>query len=185
MRNRDRNENRKRRVILFILIILIAAAGIGAGACLVMNSMNANNQSELLDTPAGSSTGKVKNGQSLSFEEDQSQVKRSTSQPNIVMPGWNQIQIDANTPDVYVDFYNPAANTGNYHMTFELVLADTGETLYKSGLIKAGDHVKKITLSHGLSPGTYKGCIKIQPYTADDQMKATNNAEFELLIIAS
>ena len=178
---------KKSSIIILVLIIIIVCAAAGAGAFFVMNNMNKQPQ-QVSTSGSSSSSGSstAGSGIGLTFEEDQSDVQRVVeSKPGIVMPGWSQINIDADTTEVYVDFYNPEDNAGNYYMTFELVLADTGETLYKSKLIKAGDHVKKITLSRALSPGTYKATIKIQPYTADDKMTATNNAEYDLKLVAS
>ncbi len=107
--------------------------------------------------------------------------------PNIAIPGWATLTIPPNTKEVTVDFYNPEANAGYYHMTFELRLVDASkpegyEVLYTSGLVEAGKHIQKITLSRGLPVGTYQGYIHVQPYFADS-LEPTNNANTMIEII--
>ena len=56
------------------------------------------------------------------------------------------------------------------------------EILYKSGLIEAGNHIQKVTLSRGLAEGTYNAVIFVQPYRMDG-VTPTNNAETEVVLI--
>jgi len=109
------------------------------------------------------------------------------SRPNISIPGWATLTMPPNTTEITVDFFNPEANAGYYHMTFELRLVDETkpegyEVLYTSGLVEAGKHIQKITLSRGLEPGTYQGYIHVQPYFVDS-LQPTNNANTMIEII--
>lgn len=56
------------------------------------------------------------------------------------------------------------------------------EVLYKSGLVEAGNHIQKITLSRGLAEGTYDAIIFVQPYRMDG-ITPTNNAETKTQLI--
>lgn len=108
-----------------------------------------------------------------------------TSSQGVSIPGWGTITIPANKTDVTVDFYNPEQNNGLYYLTFELRLPDEYggyEVLYKSGLIQAGNHIQKITLSHGLAAGTYNAVIFVQPYRMDG-ITPTNNLETQTLLV--
>lgn len=108
-----------------------------------------------------------------------------TPAQGVSIPGWGTITIPVNQTDVTVDFYNPKQNEGLYYLTFELRLPDGNggyEVLYKSGLIEAGKHVQKITLSHGLAKGIYDAIIFVQPYRMDG-VTPTNNAETQTLLI--
>ena len=52
----------------------------------------------------------------------------------------------------YID--NISAN--HYNMTVQIVLDDTGETVYQSGGIRPGQYIENITLSKALPKGSYK-----------------------------
>jgi len=160
--------DKKGFIVIIIIAVIIILALVGF---IIWNSNN------------GNSGGNIKyvedTGSGLFFEEGQDE----TQERGIAMPGWETMTIPANTKDVTVDFYNPETNKGYYHLTFELKLKN-GETLYKSGLVKAGDHIRNITLSKGLERGTYDAVLHIQPYTADDKltMKNSANVSFKLIV---
>ena len=108
--------------------------------------------------------------------------KQTESEPikNVSVAGFKTLHIAADTPNVTVDFYNPASNEGEFLMTFELLLPATDgshESVYSSGLVEAGKHITEIVLSHPIARGTYENCIlNIQPYYVSDRSPA-NSAE--------
>lgn len=111
----------------------------------------------------------------------------TTKRPGVVVPGWPYISIPCDQLEVPVDFFNPEANAGWYHITFELRLpTDSGigyEVLYTSGLVEAGKHIQKITLNRALPEGVYNAIIFVQPYRVEDH-SPTNNIELETEITA-
>ena len=114
---------------------------------------------------------------------DQGEV---TSAPGVAIPGWGKLTMPPNTKEITVDFFNPEKNAGYYHLTFELRLIDPTnpdgyEVLYKSGLVEAGKHIQKITLSRGLEEGTYAGILFVQPYKLDGT--PTNNLKSGIEIV--
>lgn len=113
--------------------------------------------------------------------------KDNAAQKGISIPGWNSISIPRNKKEVTVDLYNPEANEGQYHLTFELRLPDDSEqgyeVLYKSGLVDPGLHIQNITLSRELDAGVYDAMIHVQPYRMDEQKTATNNADMQTKLI--
>lgn len=161
----------KKGVIILIIILVVAICA--AGVILVINNK---------DDGGTQGTQQKKPGFDESagaFSEQIEEADRSVS-----IPGYESISIPANKTDVIVDFRNPEKNEGYYHMTFELRLAD-GEKLYESGLVRAGDHIQNITLSRGLPAGTYDAVLHVQPYTADDDLTPTNNADLKIKLIVS
>ena len=68
------------------------------------------------------------------------------------------------------------------YLTFQLILKDTGETLFQTGLIPPGMYCNKVELSRELTPGAYAGTMHAQPYTITDPPKPTNNADFDIQI---
>ena len=130
------------------------------------------------------------NDKSVSKEAIKQQIDKDASEffekneeelPNIVMPGWKQITIEANTKDISgVNFYNPDANKGYYYLKFQLKIDN--EILYESGLVESGKHIQNIKISRPLDPGIYDATVFIQPYKMD--MKTpTNNGEVKLKLI--
>lgn len=116
---------------------------------------------------------------------DYSQPENSQQQTStgIAIPGWGQISIPAGKTEVMVEFPNPVANTDKYYLTFKLVLKDTGEVLYTSGLVPPGKVIQKITLSRALTVGTYDAIVKVQPYKMDENKTPTNNADMQTKLI--
>lgn len=98
----------------------------------------------------------------------------------IAIPGYPSIGLAAGTKDVRVTLLNPEGNP--CYFTFELVLKDTGESLYTSKLVPPGKAVTNITLSRTLEPGDYDATIKITTSSLTDQT-AMNGANVETVLI--
>ena len=158
-------------ILIIILVVVICAAGV----FFVMNSQNSGSTA-----PAGDKQQTNK----PTFDENAGAFRQQVAEADrgIAIPGWESITIPANQQNVIVDFKNPEANEGYYYLTFELRLAD-GESLYQSGLVKAGDHIQTITLSRGLPAGTYDAVVHVQPYSADEALEPKNNADMKIKLI--
>ena len=156
-------------ILVILLVIAVGAGGLFVGLYLMQGQ---------IPLPSGG-------GNKLSFDENAGAYVEQTqeSKPGVAIPGWGSLTIPADTEEVTVDFYNPESNKGYYYMTFELRLADTGETLYSSGLVQPGLHIQKITLSRGLPSGTYNAILHVQPYEMDEAQTPTNNADMNLKLI--
>lgn len=114
-----------------------------------------------------------------------SNIETPAQQQGIAVKGMAQMFIPAGEKTVAASFENPKENTGLYYLTFELK-ADIGgksETLYTSGLVKAGEQVSSITLSQPLEKGKYSAVLHIQPYSIS--LAPTNNADIPLTLIVS
>jgi hypothetical protein len=81
---------------------------------------------------------------------------------------------------VTVALLNPEGNP--CYFTFEIVLKDTGESIYKSKLVPPGKAITKINMSRALSEGEYGATIKITTTSLTDG-SAMNGANVETVLI--
>lgn len=98
----------------------------------------------------------------------------------IAIPGYPSIGLPANTTDVQVALLNPEGNP--CYFTFELVLKDGDESLYKSKQVPPGKAVTDITLARALEPGEYEATIQITTSSLGDQ-SPMNGANVETTLI--
>lgn len=98
----------------------------------------------------------------------------------IKIPGYPSITLPADQQTVNVALLNPDGNP--CYFTFELVLKDSGETLYTSKLVPPGKAITEITMSRALSAGEYNATIKITTTSLEDG-SAMNGANVETVLI--
>lgn len=109
------------------------------------------------------------------FEEEQSQETIEASQSKgIKIPGYSTIPIKANQKEVSIDLYNPEENEVYFEISF--ILNDTNEEIYKSKLIKPGQHIYSITLNKALPAGEYPVTIKYNTFSDDESYTPKNGA---------
>ena len=98
----------------------------------------------------------------------------------IKIPGYPSITLPKDQKTVNVALLNPEGNP--CYFTFEIVLKDTGESLYKSKLVPPGKAINEITMSRALSAGEYDATIKITTTSVADG-SAMNGANVETVLI--
>ena len=98
----------------------------------------------------------------------------------IKIPGYPSITLPKEKATVNVALLNPEGNP--CYFTFEIVLKDTGESLYKSKLVPPGKAITEITMSRALSAGEYNATIKITTTSVADG-SAMNGANVETVLI--
>lgn len=119
------------------------------------------------------------------FEEDQDKPESDDQNPGvesgIEIPGYKSIEIPAGTKDVKIDLTNPESN----HVYFEIsfYLPKTDETIYKSKLIKPGQHIYEITLEREMETGEYPLTLKYATYKADESLTPQNGAEVNCTLV--
>lgn len=79
-----------------------------------------------------------------------------------VFPEFDSVTIPAETQNVKISLPNPEEN--NCYLSFAIILADTGEPIYASGMIKPGMCLEDITLQWGLPEGEYDAIMKIRAF---------------------
>ncbi len=86
---------------------------------------------------------------------------------NFAAPGYTEITLPAERRDVQIILPNPKGNPCFFRYT--LVLKDTGEVLYQTGLIEPGKAVTEIRLSRPLETGDYVLELQIEATSIIDQ----------------
>ena len=89
----------------------------------------------------------------------------------VQIPDVKNVTIPADTTDAHILLFNPADN--GCSLAFTIILADSGETLYASGLVAPGMCVEDIALSKGLPKGEYKATLAVAAYAAGDPVGTT------------
>ena len=82
----------------------------------------------------------------------------------IKIPGYPSISLPANKQDAEVALLNPEGNP--CYFTFELVLTDTNEVLYKQ--VEPGQMITNITLNRALPAGQYNAELRITTASLQD-----------------
>ena len=160
-------------LILFLLLLTSVAAlalgGRGGGG----GGGDNTNQKPPLDLEIDSGAGDW-NGQELPDKTP------GSSSVGIKIPGYPFITLPAEQETVNVVLLNPEGNP--CYFTFELVLKETGESLYKSKLVPPGQAITEITMTRPLSAGEYEATIKITTTSVEDG-SAMNGANVETVLI--
>lgn len=137
---KEKKKKRRKRIIVIVLVVLLLAAAVAAWFFL---QPKGNDRAGRLGQLDGKST-----------EEIQAELNR------IVDEGMFSISVAS-----YVEFENGESEgelkienvPGNrYLMQVEIKRDDTGETVYKSGILDPNFHIQSDKLSTDLDPGTYQ-----------------------------
>lgn len=167
--------SKKSLAIIIIVVLFLIAGGVVLG-------LNWNNWfgDKPVDTPAVTQNQLDIDPNANDWNGQQLEDKGGASE-GIKIPGYPSITIPKDTKDVTVALLNPEGNP--CYFKFELVLKDTGETIYTSKLVPPGKAITNITLSRALAEGEYDATIKISTYSLTDQ-SAMNGANVETVLIA-
>ncbi len=166
---------KKHIVIALILLLLLLAGALTVG-------MNRSRWFGGKPVTPGTS------GNGSQMEIDPDAGKRDGQQPEdkggesvgIKIPGYPSVTLPADRKDVTVALLNPEGNP--CYFVFELVLRDSGESLYTSKLVPPGQAITSISLARPLSAGEYNATIKITTYSTADQTPM-NGANVETVLI--
>lgn len=114
----------------------------------------------------------------------ESTVKRSEDmdESRILVPGYNDWNMVAGTDEISVALYNPDKNP--CYFQFSIVLDETQEVLYKTGLIPPGQAVTTVKLPRTFEKGTYPITINIGSYSLEDESQRLNGGEVKTNINA-
>ena len=97
----------------------------------------------------------------------------NTEQQSIILPGF--VELDINNPGKLLCNLNE-----DYYLQFNIILKDTEELIYSSGLVEYGGYINTIELNKELQKGEYDAIVFIQPY--DMAMNKTNSAQLSVKI---
>ena len=167
----------KRTLSLSFIILLLLIVGV------VTLTLNWNNWfGDVPEGPSSSPNGNLDidenaddwNGEKLPDKTDDAPAA------GIKIPGYPSITLPKDQKTVNVALLNPEGNP--CYFTFEIVLKDTGESIYKSKLVPPGKAINEITMSRALSAGEYDATIKITTTSVADG-SAMNGANVETVLI--
>ena len=96
---------------------------------------------------------------------------------NYAAPGYSEITFPAGKRDVQIILPNPQGNPCYFRYT--LILRDTGEELYRSGLIEPGKAVTDIRLFRPLEAGDYVLELRIEAFSLEERA-AMNGINMEV-----
>ncbi len=168
----------KKTLIIALVVLLLLIAGVVALAL----GWNTWFGSGAPHVPVVTPTGELDidenagdwNGQTLPDKTDDAPAV------GIKIPGYPSITLPKDQKTVNVALLNPEGNP--CYFTFEIVLKETGESLYKSKLVPPGKAITEITMARALSAGQYEATIKISTTSLEDG-SAMNGANVETVLI--
>ena len=150
----------KNKIRITAIIILCVAVAVLAAVLVIRKDKNKDNDDKFTPT-IDSDSGEIGTGSNY-----------SGGQQGIRIPGYPSITVDAGKDNVTMNLFNPEGNP--CYFTFEIVLSDTGETIYKSDMVE---------LQHPLEAGEHNAVIKISTASLTDG-KAMNGANVETVLVA-
>ena len=166
----------------FLVVTLVITILLFVGVVIVALNWNTWFGNDVPTTPGTSQNGNWDidegagdwNGQQLPDKTDDAPAA------GIKIPGYPSITLPKDQQTVNVALLNPEGNP--CYFTFEIVLKDTGESLYKSKLVPPGKAITEITMSKALPAGEYDATIKITTTSLEDG-SAMNGANVETVLI--
>ena len=106
-----------------------------------------------------------------------------TTLPEISIPGRTVLELPVGVTEAEVSLHNPEDNTDYYDLSFTLIIKETEETVFTTGLIPPGYQCSRVTLTEALEKGEYNAILRVQPYLKDEAHTPVNNAELNILLI--
>lgn len=140
--------------VLTAIIVLLIGAGVTVGIIMY----NSNSQ------PTQQSQGVVFDNNASHYEK--TVENKGGNDSGIKVPGYPDITVNSGTKDFPITLLNPKGNPCNFKFT--LTLADTGENICTTNLVKPGDAIKGVTLDKALKKGEYTLLVNIATYSTAD-----------------
>ena len=120
--------------------------------------------------------------QTMSEEEIQEELNRVVEEGMFNISIASAIVFESPESEGEARIENVAAN--NYHMQVDIVLDESGETVYSSKLIQPGYSIGNIKLSEKLEPGEYEATAIFSAITKDDmKLFGTAGAQIKLYVL--
>ena len=164
-------------LIISLIVLLLLIVGV------VILELNWNNWfGDVPDGPSSSQTGDLDIDPGADDWDGEKLPDKTDDAPaaGIKIPGYPSITLPKDQKTVNVALLNPEGNP--CYFTFEIVLKDTGESIYKSKLVPPGKAITEITMTKALSAGEYDATIKITTTSVADG-SAMNGANVETVLI--
>ena len=103
------------------------------------------------------------------------------SDPNsIAIPGYDAIRMLEETDEMFVALWNPETNP--CYFKFTIVLEDSKEVLYESGLVPPGKAITTVKLNKKMKTGTYPILIQMDTFSLEDEKVPLNGGTSKTVI---
>lgn len=155
---------------IMITVIIALCAVVAVLVTVLVTRKDKNNNDDKFTPNIDSDAGEIGTGSNY-----------SGGQQGIRIPGYPSITVDAGKENVTMNLFNPEGNP--CYFTFEIVLSDTGESIYKSNMVEPGKAITNVKLQHALSAGEHNAVIKISTASLTDG-KSMNGANVETVLVA-
>ena len=101
------------------------------------------------------------------------------AEPVFVMPDLSGGVSSGEGAELDILLINPEENV--CYLTFEIVLTDTGESVYKSHMVGPNMRIERVALSGTLEKGSHKAALLVRAYDLDGFAEiGTERSEFDL-----
>ncbi len=130
-----------------------------------------------------SNTGNTQSSESASrsVQEKQTSHAAQTQQATISVPGIKSLTVTEDSTTASVDLYNP--NKNECYFEISILLKDSNRQIYKSDLVRPGQHIYEIQLSTALEAGEYEAILHYDAYTMDGSNTELNGADVAFTLI--
>ena len=160
-----RDQKKRRRKKLNVVLLLVGVCVVAATLVIVI-----------------SQTGLLK--PEIEIEDGQAPLALPdfVEDSGILYPIIGNLTLTADETEAEILLQNPEGNTCN--LTFEIILTDTGETLYLSESIAPSESLKEQKLTKRLPEGIYKAELIIRAYDPTNQTElGTRTAPIDLVVL--
>ena len=163
------NQKKKKTWLLFLFLFLVIAAL----AVTVVVLLNKNNNDTIATDTTVSDEATPEKRNIVVNKENVDDLIEALSEDERVQPGnyevvmnttWNFVDGSSASSNAYVE--NVETNTNDVY--FDILLADTGENIFKSPVLPLGSHLENIKLDKELKKGTYN-CIIVYSLIDEEQ----------------
>lgn len=105
---------------------------------------------------------------------------KNTDPDQLMLPYYNEVTVTAEDGMGHAVLNNPDGNQSYFR--YILTLTDTGDEIYRSGLIEPGMAVADWEINRDLEPGDYAAELAIQTFSLDDHEKETNGGNLVITL---
>lgn len=100
---------------------------------------------------------------------------------NISIPIFGKITVDSETMESEIHLANPKGNP--CYFQYKIIMKDSKEELFKSGLIEPGTAIPKVSINQQLTPGEYPAMIIVNTFALEDHTVAMNGGEMDVTLV--
>jgi hypothetical protein len=133
------------------------------------------------DASAGAAGTGGATGAAADEHGDQASAQ-AQAMPAFMVPAYDRVTKEAGMPNISMVLPNPGSNS--VLLTFELILEETGETLFMSDFVTPSASIEGFALSRALEEGEHNAVLVVRAYEPTDSA-AVGGARVEFTIAAN